>query len=270
MTISLLLLSLPAQAQVTTLCGNLSQGKIVVGTAEHAEKITFNGKDIKIAPNGKFMLAFSRDDNTEHKLTITDFDGNSKEHIIQINKTQWDVQNLTGIEQKKVTPSSSDQAEIDRERTDIRGAQKQDTDLTYWQNSFIIPVEGRTSGNFGGQRIMNEKPMNPHMGMDIAALEGTSLKTPANGVVTLSGNNNYFYSGNVVVIDHGYGLYTIYAHMKDTSVKKGDILKQGDIIGTVGKTGRVTGAHLHWGASLNGTRFDPKSLLEKNTNCIDL
>lgn len=110
---------------------------------------------------------------------------------------------------------------------------------------------------------MNGRKMNPHQGTDIAAPEGTPVKAASNGIVRLSGGN-YFYSGNTVVIDHGHRLFTIYAHLKKTSVKPGDYVRQGQVIGEVGKTGRVTGPHLHWGASLNGVRFTPESLLHMN------
>lgn len=126
-----------------------------------------------------------------------------------------------------------------------------------------MPVKGRISGHFGGQRIMNGRKMNPHQGTDIAAPEGTPVKAASNGIVRLSGGN-YFYSGNTVVIDHGHRLFTIYAHLKKASVKPGDYVRQGQVIGEVGKTGRVTGPHLHWGASLNGVRFTPESLLHMN------
>ena len=110
---------------------------------------------------------------------------------------------------------------------------------------------------------MNGRKMNPHQGTDIAAPEGTPVKAASNGIVRLSGGN-YFYSGNTVVIDHGHQLFTIYAHLKKVSVKAGNYVRQGQVIGEVGKIGRVTGPHLHWGASLNGVRFMPESLLHMN------
>lgn len=267
---SISLLALPAKAETIQICGIKGQGQILSGYAPHLKKIAISGKDIKISKDGRFIFAFERDDVLEHKITAKSLDGKTIEYNFPIEVTKWDIQNLKGVEQKKVTPSKKDQAEIERERTDIRGAQKETTDELFWQKGFIIPVEGRTSGRFGGQRIMNGKKMNPHMGMDIAVIEGTPVKAPADGIVTLSSNNNYFYSGNVVIIDHGYGLYTIYAHLKDATIKTGSKVKKGDIIGTVGKTGRVTGAHLHWGASLNGVRFDPYSLINKNNFCFNL
>ncbi len=191
---------------------------------------------------------------------------------MHIAPSQWDIQNLKGVPQRKVTPSKEDEAAILSERTLVRGALKGDRLETYWQKGFIEPVKGRISGYFGGQRIMNGKKMNPHSGTDIAAPIGTPIKASGDGIVTLTAPNT-FYSGNVVIIDHGHGLQTIYAHMNKIYVKQGQSVKQGEIIGEVGKTGRVTGPHLHWGASLRNTRFNPYSLLKLNKNndsCFNL
>ena len=138
----------------------------------------------------------------------------------------------------------------------------------YWQKGFILPVEGRISGNFGNQRIFNGIPKSPHSGTDIAAPAGTEVKAAGDGIVVLNGKD-YFYTGNMVIIDHGQGLQTIYAHLQESKVKLGDKVKQGDVIGLVGSTGRATGPHLHWGASLNNVRFRPHSLLDiKDKKCI--
>ena len=154
----------------------------------------------------------------------------------------------------------------------VRTALKDISTTAFWRSGFVRPVEGRVSGKFGGQRIMNNIPKNPHQGMDIAAKEGTPVKSTADGKVVLA-YPDLFYSGNVIIIDHGFGLQTIYAHLKDINVKRGDIVKQGDVIGSVGKTGRVTGPHLHWGASLRNVRINPQSLLDIENNhkkCLKL
>ncbi|MDR1026570.1 MAG: M23 family metallopeptidase [Lactobacillus sp.] len=259
-------LALASTASATELCGDNFQGEILKGSAPDAKKVIFNDKQISISENGDFLIAFGRDEKPEQSIII---DG--KTYKIDVSPQKWDIQNIKGLPPKKVTPSEDDQKAIARERTEIRGAQTEDTLDTYWEKGFIKPVEGRISGTFGGQRILNGEKRNPHQGLDIAALEGTDIKSSGDGIVTLAGYD-YFYSGNVVVVDHGHKLFTIYAHMKDISVKAGDIVSQGDIIGTVGKTGRATGPHLHWGASLNSIRFDPSSLLKlkNNKNCFSL
>lgn len=265
------LINFSAQAANVELCGKKAQGEILKGYAPQAEKVTLNGKDYLLTPSGGFIIAFGRDEKPAQSLYITDKKGNKSEYKLTVAPTKWDIQNIKGVPQKKVTPSESDQKEINRERTDVRGSLEKMINKNYWEKGFIRPVEGRISGQFGGQRIMNGNKMNPHQGMDIAAKEGTPVKASSNGIVRLSGGD-YFYSGNVITLDHGHGLFTIYAHLKSADVKVGDYIKQGQIIGKVGKTGRATGPHLHWGASLNGVRFNPESLLHMNNNdfCFNL
>lgn len=262
---SALLLSLPVQA--FELCGKLAQGEILTGKAEGYKSVVLNGTSHQISPAGDFIIAFGRDDGTKQKITLLDKEDNQTEIPLTLAATKWDIQNIKGIPQRKVTPSKEDEAAILHERNSVRGSLTADLPLPFWQEGFIEPVKGRISGLFGGQRIMNGVKRNPHGGTDIAAPEGTPVKAAASGIVMLSAPD-LFYSGNVVVIDHGHGLQTIYAHLKEYNVKKGDKVKQGDIIGKVGKTGRVTGPHLHWGASLRGTRFNPYSLLNINKNDV--
>ncbi|MBR1948697.1 MAG: M23 family metallopeptidase [Alphaproteobacteria bacterium] len=257
-------------ANAFELCGNIKQGEFVIGKAKGAANVNLNGDDLLLSNDGYFLLAFGRDEKNTQKLQITaneDFN-----YSFDVGETKWDVQNIKGVPPRKVTPSDSDLAAIELERKVVRASLRGLKDNTAWLSGFIIPVEGRISGKFGGQRIMNNVPKSPHQGMDIAAKEGTKIKASADGEIVLA-YPDLFYSGNVVVIDHGYGLQTIYAHMKDMSVKVGQKVSQGDIIGTVGKTGRATGPHLHWGASLRNVRFNPQSLIDMDKNqlkCLKL
>lgn len=260
---SWLLFSL-SSAQAAELCGKSAQGQILLGRAPGTEKIIFQNKEWHISPQGEFLLALGRDDGPVQTLTLVNRNQSSSQLELQVEPTQWDIQNLKGVPPRKVTPSEADLRDIEQEQKLVRAAQKDLTDYTFWKNGFFKPVQGRISGNFGGQRIMNGIKKNPHGGMDIAAPEGTEVKAPAAGVVTLAAPD-LFYSGNVIILDHGYGLHTIYAHLSQMNVKRGDKITQGQVIGLVGKTGRVTGPHLHWGASLNGTRFNPQSLLNIST-----
>lgn len=261
----------PAFAKQVQLCGNLAQGEFVVGHVTNASKVRFNNKEYNLNKDGEFLLALARDENKNAKLEV--FFEDNKPHSFQfaVNKSKWDIQSIKGVAQNKVTPSKSDETEILRERTDVSQALKtNNVNSTDWKKGFILPLKGQISGHFGNQRIFNNIPKSPHSGTDIAAPQDTEIKAAGNGKVLLSGGD-YFYSGNMVIVDHGQGLQTIYAHLSRALVKVGDIVKKGDIIGLVGKTGRATGPHLHWGASVNNVRFRPHSLLEYNTkNCITL
>lgn len=252
-------------AQAIELCGKPAQGEILRGHTDYFTKVISNGKTHRVSPFGEFILAFGRDDVENQEIVIKGENGRSVKFNLKLAKTAWDVQNLKGVQQRKVTPSKADETAIWDERKKISGALEKDLEKSYWKRGFIKPVEGRTSGKFGGQRIMNGKKMNPHAGMDIAAPEGTDVKAAGDGIVTLNADN-LFYSGNVVVLDHGYGLQTIYAHLSEMNVTPGQKVKKGEVIGKVGKTGRVTGPHLHWGASLKGVKFNPESLLSLTNN----
>lgn len=227
------------QAFAFELCGDVKQGELLV--VHESQK--------------SYLRAIGRDQTEPLNINGVKFD---------VAKTKWDIQSITGVEQKKVTPSKKDEASILREQRDLHSALQQSPNKSSdWQKGFIMPVEGRISGQFGNQRIFNGLKKNPHSGTDIAAPLGTPVKASSDGVIVLA-SHDYFYTGNMVIIDHGGGLKTIYAHLKTIDVKKGDRVKQGDIIGEVGQTGRATGPHLHFGAVLNSTRFNPQSLMNLN------
>jgi len=127
--------------------------------------------------------------------------------------------------------------------------------------AFLKPVDGPYSSPFGLKRFFNGEPRNPHSGLDIAAKTGTPIKSPSAGKVVLTGN--FFFNGNVVYVDHGQGVISMFCHLDSIGVKEGDTLHKGQILGKVGATGRVTGPHLHWSVSLNNARIDPMLLLDE-------
>lgn len=240
-------------------CGGLRQGDVLHGRAPGFVKAVSGGQTYRIDEDGNFLMAFAREAEKQQELQLVTADGAVKTAALKVLPVEWDVQDIKGVPQKKVTPSAANQAAIDDERRQVRGALAEDC-ASVLETGFMQPVSGRISGKFGGQRIMNGRKMNPHAGTDIAAPLGTPVAAAGDGKVVLTAGD-LFYSGNVVVIDHGYGLQTIYAHLNKITVQKGQKVKKGEIIGEVGKTGRVTGPHLHWGASLKGIRFNPFSLL---------
>ncbi len=261
---SIVLLNTAAQA--TELCGQLRQGEILTGTAEPGMRVVLNGNDELVSDkDGRFLLAFGRDEKADSEITFINEDNVYTSRKLSVSEGDWDIQNIKGIAPRKVTPSDTDLRDIEIEQKLLRAALATKNNTPYWKKGFIQPVEGRISGKFGGQRIMNGIKRNPHAGTDIAAKEGTPVKASSDGVVVLA-MPDLFYSGNVVVIDHGYGLHTIYAHLKEIRAARGDKVHQGDIIGLVGQTGRATGPHLHWGAALYGIKFRPASLLNINNN----
>jgi murein DD-endopeptidase MepM/ murein hydrolase activator NlpD len=124
---------------------------------------------------------------------------------------------------------------------------------------FIKPVSSKIDDDFGKRRYFNNKPRKPHSGVDMKAKIGTKIKAPLSGTITIS--DNFFFNGNTIYIDHGEGLVSMVCHLNKRFFKEGDTVRQGDIIGEVGMTGRATGPHLHWGVALNGNMIDPRLLL---------
>ncbi len=259
-------------ANALTICGKAIQGEMLIGKDASAQKVFFKSNQLPLTQDGQFGIAISRDEKKEIHLVTVDKEKEKHDYYLFVKPTKWDIQKVDGVPQKTVNPSGENLAKIQKENDDLNRALSIQSDFNFWHNGFINPIKGgRISGEFGGQRIINGEPKSYHRGIDIAAPEGTEIFAANDGVVRLSGGN-YFYSGNMVVIDHGHNLFTIYAHMKTTKVKEGQQVKQGEIIGTVGKTGRATGPHLHYGVSLNNVRFNPASLqnMNKDSLCFDL
>ena len=170
------------------------------------------------------------------------------------------------MRKKKVTPPEEVYERIKKENKLIAKARAIDSDLDFFKDKFIIPVDNAIiTGVYGSQRVLNGKPKWPHYGLDFAQKEGTEIKAMLNGIVTLA-ETDLYYTGGTIIFDHGHGISTLYMHMKDIFVQNGQKIKQGDIIGTVGSTGRATGAHLDVRLNWFDTRLDPMSVLKLNEN----
>tara|TARA_R110002050_G_scaffold9504_1_gene33025 strand:+ start:169578 stop:170420 length:843 start_codon:yes stop_codon:yes gene_type:complete len=181
--------------------------------------------------------------------------GKTTKKSFEIADKAYPTQHIEIKDDGKVNPTNYDMKRINAEKAIINAALEHWTDGEVALN-FAWPIEGRVSGLFGRRRVFNGQPRNPHSGMDIAAPTGTEIHAPADGIIRNTGD--YFFNGNTVFIDHGQGLVTMFCHMDEIGVKAGQFIKQGEVIGTVGMTGRVTGPHLHLGVSLNDTRVEPR------------
>lgn len=190
----------------------------------------------------------------EAKLKVST-PGGTTEVPFRITDKSYRTQHLTIKNKRQVDPNPDDLKRISTEskRSDAALSKFTATDTPTLQ--LISPVEGVRSDSYGSRRVFNGQPRNPHSGMDIAAPKGTPIRSPAAGVVVEAGD--FFFNGNTLYIDHGDGLVTMYCHLDTIKVKLGERLEQGDLIGTVGATGRVTGPHLHWGVALNRAMVDP-------------
>ena len=199
----------------------------------------------------------------EHHIRVGDGNGNHRRISFTVRPKEYEAQYITIKNKRKVNPNPDDLRRIRSESKRISAALEAFMPAAAVQLDFIWPVDGRLSSPFGLRRFFNQQPRKPHSGLDIAAPEGTPIRAPAGGKITDVGD--YFFNGNTVFIDHGQGLVTMYCHLHRIDVKVGDRVTQGQVIGTVGMTGRVTGPHLHWGVSLNDARVDPLLFLPTPT-----
>ena len=180
---------------------------------------------------------------------------NGTSFYFQIQGKEYKAQYLTIKNKRHVEPDPEDIKRWRREKAKMVAAFKSWSQPESAVVRFELPAKGPFSSPFGLRRFFNKQPRNPHSGLDIAAPTGAPITAPAAGVVVDTGH--YFFNGKTVIVDHGYGLTTLYCHMSEITVAIGDRVNTGDLLGKIGKTGRVTGAHLHWSVSLNNTRVDP-------------
>ena len=254
--LSIIFFLLTTSSFAATFNGKFIQGSFILGKTEPGSEVFVDKRKVKVASDGFFVFGLSRDRKNDVVITI-----NNKKIIKKVFKREYKIQRIDGLEEKKVTPPEEVYERIKRENKWIGEARAVNSNLTFFKNKFINPLENAIiTGVYGSQRILNGKPKWPHYGIDFAADEGTEIKAMLDGIVTLA-EPDLFYTGGTLIFDHGHGVSTLYMHMEKISVKKGQKVKQGDIIGTVGSTGRSTGAHLDVRLNWFNVRLDPATVL---------
>ena len=187
----------------------------------------------------------------------------SRHHVnVKVNWVDFGESRITITDQSKVTLSAADQARANIESLEIKKALRETTTEITPSFYFIPPVPGIITSPFGKQRFINGLPRSAHLALDFRGNVGTPIVSPLKGKVVLVGD--YFYTGLTLILDHGYGLFSSYAHMSEIKVKLGDLIEQSSEIGLVGSTGRVTGPHLHWTVYFDGNKINPESLIQAN------
>ncbi len=239
----------------TDLRGSFTQGGLVIGTTAPASKVRLDGEAVRVGEKGEFLFGFNRDAGPEAILEIESPDGRIERRVLSVSAREYDIQRIEGLPQKLVTPPPDVTARIRREGAAITEARMRDTAVPYFASGFIWPAKGRISGVYGSQRILNGEPKRPHYGIDIAGPVGTPVVAPADGVVRLA-EPDLYYSGGTIILDHGHGLSSAFLHMASVTVKRGDVIRQGDPLGTLGATGRATGPHLDWRINWFDRRLD--------------
>ena len=235
--------------------GSMEQGGLVIGHTRDAAHVMVDDAEIHLSQNDDFAFGFSYDRTAPAHVKITYVDGtNDARDVTPVART-YETQSITGVPEEYVSPPPEVLKRIAHENELIVAARTHDTDADGFANGLDWPVPGIISSVFGSRRILNGKAMAPHLGVDIAAPEGTPIKAPASAVVSIA--DDYYLDGGFTLLDHGRGVFTCYLHQSKRFVRAGDTVQRGQQIGLVGKTGRATGPHLHWGLNWFQVKLDP-------------
>jgi len=249
-----LLLARPAAAQ--TLDAAPAQGALLRGQASPGARVSLDGRALRVSPTGRFVLGFGRDHGPAARLVV---DGQAQSLVVA--PRAWDIQSITGLPPAMVTPDAAALARITAERERLAAARAIDSAAEDFAAPLVWPARGRISGIFGSQRVLNGQPRQPHYGLDVAGPVGTPIRAALGGRVVLSGD--FFFFGQLLVLDHGHGVNTLYAHLSERLVAEGEPVAPGALIARMGATGRVTGPHLHFSLSWFTIWLDPQPSLPK-------
>ena len=232
---------------------------------KEGSEVTFDNKKIAVFPYKDVWVAMAgiplNAKPGDYEFSIKHHTGITLNSSVHVKAKKYEEQHLTIKNKRKVNPNAQDMVRINKERIRKKKAKTLRTEQIP-KVDFIWPAEGRISSVFGLRRFFNEQERSPHNGLDIAAATGTPIRATAGGTVIDAGD--FFFSGNMIFIDHGQGIISLYAHMDRIVIKPGDTVKQGQLIGTVGSTGRATGPHLHFAIFANKALIDPIYMLPKH------
>jgi murein DD-endopeptidase MepM/ murein hydrolase activator NlpD len=224
------------------------QDKTIPYTRAGAQWTTVLGIDLDIKPGDyKAEMRVTKTGTVEiRSLPIT------------VKAVNFPVQRLTVADEfVALSPENAERAQL--EAKEIEGIHGTISGEVLWREPFVVPIPGGVGTNFGNRRVFNGESRNPHSGADLRATTGTPIRSANRGRVALA--KNLFFTGNTVIVDHGLGIYTLYAHLSRIDVKKDATVERAQVIGLAGATGRVTGPHLHWGARVQNARVNPFSLI---------
>ena len=249
-----------AHAAELVLEGDFLQGGLIFGQAAPGAEVTLDGRRVRVTGAGRFIFGFGRDAPPNAVLEVVWLDSKVELRHLVVEKREYKIQRIDGLPPKMVTPPEAVLARIRAENGRIAEARAVDRAEPLFESGFVWPAVGPISGVFGSQRVLNGEPKRPHFGVDVAGPPGTPVVAPADGVVAIADEDMY-YTGGTVVLDHGHGLTSAYLHMKEVLVKEGVRVRQGDRIGSIGATGRVTGPHLDWRINWFDQRLDPALLV---------
>jgi murein DD-endopeptidase MepM/ murein hydrolase activator NlpD len=239
-------------------------GGVIVKEIEIDEDFSayLDDKRVAVVKDGKksYVVAGIGLDETRKFVNLTiKTKSHEYPYLIKILPKSYKKEYITLKSNKRVDLSKEDLDRHYKEKSEVKKILSSYS-KDFYGFDFIKPLSGRISGEYGKRRYFNKKPRKPHSGIDIAAKRGSGIKAANSGVVKLT--KELFFNGKTILIDHGFGVVSMYCHLSKFRVKKGDFVKKGQIIGEVGSSGRATGPHLHFGISLNEVFVNPKLFID--------
>ncbi len=256
-SIGLLLSFKSANACISMIRGEPVQGGLILFDSNKAKNIKLDSKLVSLNQESGFVVGFHRDDQAVRNITGICQDGSPFSLELKPTRRNYKIQKIDQLPNKMVTPPENTLNRISIERKMVKEARsKKGNSTDYFRNGFDWPLNGIITGVYGSQRILNGKSRQPHFGIDIAAPAGTPVTASASGHVVMV--ENLYFSGWTIIISHGDYISSTYSHLQTISVQKGENVNRGEKIGTVGSTGRSTGAHLDWRINWLDKRLDPE------------
>ncbi len=249
-------------AHALELKGEPIQGGLIFGLTEPGNQVFLDDTEIMVSNAGKFLIGFGRDESGERLLRVKGGPHGDEQVTLTVVPREYKLEKVDGLPPKTVTPDPAASKRIADEIALVSSARARRDSRTDYATGFIWPAQGRISGVYGSQRILNGEPRRPHFGLDIAAPTGSPVYAPAAGIVTLSHPDMYF-SGGTLILDHGQGLSSSFLHLSKILVEAGTTVQQGDLIAEIGATGRASGPHLDWRMNWLNRRIDPRLLLKE-------
>ncbi len=243
------------------LVGSFKQGGMVLGQTEPGDKIFLDDRVVMVSPDGRFIMGFGRDAEEKSTLRIISPTGKEEVLTLTIAPQTYAIDRVDGLPEKTVTIPEEEKIRRQKEQSMVKSARNPITEIMDWAGGFLKPAEGRITGVYGSQRILNGQPRWPHYGLDIAGDTGTLVRAPAGGIVRLA-ETDFLLEGGIIIIDHGFGVNSTFLHLSRVNVREGQRVERGDDIGTIGMTGRATGPHLDWRVNWGSVRLDPALVLE--------
>lgn len=250
-----------AEPQAVRLLGDTIQGGLVFGQTRPGSEVRLDGEPLMVSPQGRFVIGFDRDETGTRRLVVNPPGGRQEVLELDVAPREYAIERVEGLPPRTVTPDPEAEQRIRDEAVLVSAARSRRDPRTDYADGFAWPAEGRISGVYGSQRILNGEPRRPHYGLDIAAPEGSPVYAPADGIVTLAHGDMYF-SGGTLILDHGQGLSSSFLHLSRILVEAGEEVRKGDLIAEIGATGRASGPHLDWRMNWLDRRVDPQLLLQ--------